>query len=1206
MAEETKVDLLEMFGPPDNGTVTKTEDGTETVSNITTSTPDQVDLGALFGEPDALPEDVPLTDIPELRAAPDYGKRRDGTPKGQGFLGELKTPDGKVATELSIGIEYDGKPEREIPLLVPTLTQDEVNSLLEGKAPSEDMILKAVNHARQREAEGKSVFAEPQELPISDLEVFQKQVELFTNDLMVDVYGEEGLKELADSQKKISFFMSRAPRIALAYAAPWTALAYEVLDQGKNVLVSQLKEEKYDPMERRILAELLPQETPSAIKVAASLGETLADIALVGAAMNLAKQGTLSSAVKEVVQKIQKQGVDISKGRIPTKTEIAQAAKGTTLGKAMKAWWKAKKLDLSKFARKQIEQQKVQGPVNNKDIEIIRPLPAEIGGNIVRDASGKAITMGLEGIDKAVRAGAKGIEAIDAFDATVEAVPKEDIVVSPQDEQMYMKEIRTEIEQGEPGYRMPVEKEVWMAVGSTYPEYFKNKGYTKKAALNAIDKYMSGEKLGPRQEEFIQDMKEAVQDKAARDLQIEAEDRAIAEAKAKEIEVPIDEGDITFDFGANVPPKKVPTKTTKVEPRKTSKFKKPTHASLITAQNRYAELLGVKKMVEPLERGKMAFDQERWTLKNEIEGAVKNLKKLKTVTSREMAVALNTQVEAPKSFGEKEKAIFDYFRALTRSIRERTNEVRERTGREKIKDIGAYFRHVVDRKANDILKGKEPMPEKMKAWADKNITGEVRNPMELERKIADEMLNVFSDDIEFAMTSMVNTALKEIHMDEAKAFLEKELGAAQIDKKLTEKMTPEEKAVYLAMEEMPAETKAWLDDYVKIVLLDEKQTTIDQKTNQWLKEGKIADFLNSQLGKFGMALGDRAVTNALVAVSKMPLYGVIGGFRPKLLLRNKMQLIQNIALYGVRNAIRGTFPTSNYPVLEKLKTESLFLATYSGIEDLPPDLKGKISKKMMASFQWTASTNVNQAMNSAYHWTAQKIQDPKYKGLGWADPKRTYTEGPNVFYPSELQLLAKEMEYGAQTTQYQYIGMAMPEIFRYKTAAPLTRLQSWWMNHWGIFLREAATRAITGHVGYNIEVTYKGAGPQGSDVKAEISPKLSPKDRANFLKYLVLGGLVLNTLGYGKSFVFGTAPTGVPPAAQIAASLYTLLTTRGNSAYEQNQRRVATQKLKSAALTFIPGYLTYKDMSALLSGEKPWQEYLFYNKGKTKGGASNI
>ena len=88
-----------------------------------------------------------------------YGLRADGTPKGPGFFGSLNRPDGKVSTELSIGVSFNGK-ETEIPLLVPTLTTDETDHLLSGKKHTKAMVDKAVAHAKERMKQGKSPFAE--------------------------------------------------------------------------------------------------------------------------------------------------------------------------------------------------------------------------------------------------------------------------------------------------------------------------------------------------------------------------------------------------------------------------------------------------------------------------------------------------------------------------------------------------------------------------------------------------------------------------------------------------------------------------------------------------------------------------------------------------------------------------------------------------------------------------------------------------------------------------------------------------------------------------------------------------------------------------------------------------------------------------------------------------------------------------------------
>lgn len=88
-----------------------------------------------------------------------YGLRVDGTPKGQGFLGELERPGGGISTELSVGVEFDGK-EHEIPLLVPTLSREEVDLLLRGDKATPQILQKAVRHARKRIAAGMSPFAQ--------------------------------------------------------------------------------------------------------------------------------------------------------------------------------------------------------------------------------------------------------------------------------------------------------------------------------------------------------------------------------------------------------------------------------------------------------------------------------------------------------------------------------------------------------------------------------------------------------------------------------------------------------------------------------------------------------------------------------------------------------------------------------------------------------------------------------------------------------------------------------------------------------------------------------------------------------------------------------------------------------------------------------------------------------------------------------------
>jgi polyhydroxyalkanoate synthesis regulator phasin len=108
-----------------------------------------------------------------VRNKESYGKRADGTIKGIGWLGPLKSKDGEVVTEYSIGVEFDGV-EREIPLVVPTLTQQEVDFILNELVPARNdkaksaelrksdtyqvIERKAIEHAKPLLESGRSPF----------------------------------------------------------------------------------------------------------------------------------------------------------------------------------------------------------------------------------------------------------------------------------------------------------------------------------------------------------------------------------------------------------------------------------------------------------------------------------------------------------------------------------------------------------------------------------------------------------------------------------------------------------------------------------------------------------------------------------------------------------------------------------------------------------------------------------------------------------------------------------------------------------------------------------------------------------------------------------------------------------------------------------------------------------------------------------------
>lgn len=110
--------------------------------------------------------------FPDLLApnwdATTWQARPDGSDKGAGYLGILQRPDGGVSTEISASFD-DVANGQDIPLMVPTLSRDEVMALL--STPSDDpnfyqkipqsVFRKAIDFARQRQSQNLPFFARP-------------------------------------------------------------------------------------------------------------------------------------------------------------------------------------------------------------------------------------------------------------------------------------------------------------------------------------------------------------------------------------------------------------------------------------------------------------------------------------------------------------------------------------------------------------------------------------------------------------------------------------------------------------------------------------------------------------------------------------------------------------------------------------------------------------------------------------------------------------------------------------------------------------------------------------------------------------------------------------------------------------------------------------------------------------------------------------
>jgi len=650
----------------------------------------------------------------------------------------------------------------------------------------------------------------------------------------------------------------------------------------------------------------------------------------------------------------------------------------------------------------------------------------------------------------------------------------------------------------------------------------------------------------------------------------------------------------TIRAGKIIPPS-IP-RTTKLATVKQfqRKYRKPTLLKYITAQTYYAEVLGVKELVKPLEEGKQRFDLEFRKVSSEVDKKINEIDKYYGTTLKEKAAAklknqptkavvkmrdlLNKHEEPPANLSIEEAQIFNWFRDLSKEILRRENEVRAALDLEPIKERKAYVRHVADSLAAEMLRGKYPFPEGMAYWAQRVASKKVFNPMEFQRKVADDVETLFTKDLAYATKSMLWSGLKEVHLSQPLRFFSEQLGAISKDLPIYKGLSAKEKQ--LLPQVMPAETKRWVIDYVNQVIKGQ-ETQLDRHVNNIVTETGLGGLFNKILKPFGRTISRRPITTLFQKGGRLVISGVMG-WRPKQLIRNKFQTLQNLALYGIKANAKSFIPAS--PQLRKIIDDSLFIKGYTGFEELPKALMGKLEKAWLAPYQWTAVSNATKAQKAAYWDTIELITNPKYKKYGWADPKRTYKEKKGFLYPSELEKIKREMDFGAGATQYQYIPMGMPEAFRHKALIPLTRLQSWWMNHFARFHREAIHRLLKGE-------------PRWSDGTV----KLPWTRRLGWFRYLVIGGLILNTLGYTRSFLFGAAPTGLPPAAQFALGAYIYLIsffTGDTDKWKEYKREKAKRNMYNSLLTFIPGYLSYKDYEAIWSGRKDLKSLFFYEKMK--------
>lgn len=100
--------------------------------------------------------------------------------KGKGFFGSIPTSQGDAMTELSSSFQVNGR-TIQYPLIVPTLSAQEIDFLSRGNDPTPEIYDKAERFALYRIQQGLSPFATPQDLRMPAPQIMPNNADSFVD-----------------------------------------------------------------------------------------------------------------------------------------------------------------------------------------------------------------------------------------------------------------------------------------------------------------------------------------------------------------------------------------------------------------------------------------------------------------------------------------------------------------------------------------------------------------------------------------------------------------------------------------------------------------------------------------------------------------------------------------------------------------------------------------------------------------------------------------------------------------------------------------------------------------------------------------------------------------------------------------------------------------------------------------------------------------